>query len=98
MSEKASENPPRFAALLERVCAGSEEAAQEFLRTYGPPILRVVRRRLHQELRSKYDSIDFEQAVWASFFAQDLRAYKFAGQEALVSYLITLATNKVIDA
>jgi RNA polymerase sigma factor (sigma-70 family) len=98
MSERPSESPPGFVALLERVCNGSPEAVREFLQTYGPPILRVVRRKLTQRLRSKYDSIDFEQAVWASFFAQDLHAHKFEGRDALVAYLVTLATNKVIDA
>src|SRR5260370_16966561 len=98
MSENPPENPSGFAALLERVCAGSEDATREFLKTYGPPILRVVRRKLNQRMRSKYDSIDFEQSVWAAFFAQDLHALKFEGRDALVAFLIKLATNKVIDA
>jgi len=62
-------------------CEGSEDAAREFVATYGPPILRVVRRQMNKCLRSKYDSIDFEQSVWASFFAQDLRAPQIRGTE-----------------
>jgi RNA polymerase sigma factor (sigma-70 family) len=98
MSEHPSANPRSFAALLERVCDGSEDAAREFVAIYGPPILRVVRRQMNKCLRSKYDSIDFEQSVWASFFAQDLRAHKFEGRNGLVTYLVALARNKVIDA
>jgi len=98
MPENASEKSASFAVLLEQICDGSQEAAAEFLRIYGPPILRVVRRRLHEQLRSRYDSIDFEQSVWASFFARDLRTHKFAEPEALVTYLVRMAENKVIDA
>jgi RNA polymerase sigma-70 factor (ECF subfamily) len=87
-----------FNALMERVRAGSEDAARELLRLYGEHILRVVRRRLHRKLRSKFDSSDFVQAVWASFFAQAPHRYTFDKPQALIAFLATLAQNKVVEA
>ncbi len=87
-----------FATLMQRIREGSQEAAQELFERYGPHIFRVVRRQLHRNLRSKYDSADFAQAVWASFFAVHPARRSFDGPEALISYLAELAKNKVIDA
>ncbi len=86
-----------FSMLIERMRAGSEEAARELFRRYGPHIIRVVRRRLTKRLRSKFDSQDFAQAVWASFFAMPPEACSFEHPEALAAYLEALARNKVID-
>jgi RNA polymerase sigma-70 factor (ECF subfamily) len=64
---------------------------------YGDHILRVVRRKLHRELRSKFDSVDFVQAVWASFFADVPQRGSFDRPQALIAFLVTLAQNKVIE-
>jgi RNA polymerase sigma-70 factor (ECF subfamily) len=85
-----------FEALMERVREGSAEAVGEFLDRYGPHILRVIRRKLHKALRSKFDSIDFMQAVWASFFTTPPQTWTFDRPEALIAYLTTLASNKVV--
>jgi RNA polymerase sigma factor (sigma-70 family) len=61
-------------------------------------VLRVVRRRLSKALRPKFDSQDFVQAVWASFFAFQPERYTFSCPEELVSFLQGLARNKVIEA
>lgn len=86
-----------FAPLLARVRDGDEEAARQLIETYGPHILRVVRRRLHRKLRSKFDSLDFVQAVWASFFARREEIGNFQQPEEIVAFLGAVATNKVID-
>ncbi len=86
-----------FLALMQRIRDGSEDAAQELFERYGPHIFRVVRRQLHRNLRSKYDSADFAQAVWASFFAVHPGRLRFDSPEALIAYLAELARNKVID-
>ena len=86
-----------FAPLLARVRDGDEEAARQLIETYGPHILRVVRRRLHRKLRSKFDSLDFVQAVWASFFARREEIGRFEQPEDIVAFLGAVATNKVID-
>jgi len=87
-----------FADLMRRLRDGSEDAARELLDRYGEHILRVVRRKLSRELRSKFDSVDFVQAVWASFFAGVPRQRRFDHPQALMAFLVTLAQNKVVDA
>jgi RNA polymerase sigma factor (sigma-70 family) len=93
MSEAANE----FRAAIERVCSGSEEAVWEFIEEYGPHIHRVVRRRLQKKLRPKFDSIDFVQMVWASLFADLRQIADKRDPEQLISYLVTMARNKVIE-
>jgi RNA polymerase sigma factor (sigma-70 family) len=86
-----------FGPLLERVREGDEAAARQLIDSYGPHILRVVRRRLHRKLRSKFDSLDFVQSVWASFFAHREEISRFRQPEEIVKFLATVASNKVID-
>ena len=93
-----ADSPHEFHALMQRVREGSPDAARDLLERYGAHILRVVRRRLHRKLRSKFDSADFVQAVWASFFTGAPRQHAFDRPEALVAFLATLAQNKVIEA
>src|SRR5262245_50351321 len=84
--------------LMERLRQGSSEAAQELFETYGPHVLRVVRRKLDKKLRAKFDSTDFEQAVWASFFIYPTHGYHFEQPEELIAFLANLAHNKLVDA
>ena len=53
---------------IARIRAGDEEAATELLRRYEAKVRLVVRRQLPRLLRSKFDSLDFLQSVWGSFF------------------------------
>jgi RNA polymerase sigma factor (sigma-70 family) len=86
-----------FSELLNQVRDGSELAAWELVERYGDHILRAVRRRLSCEIRSKFDSADFVQAVWASFFACSHRIKQIASPEELSALLATIARNKVIN-
>ena len=61
------EEETSFAFLMEQLRLGDQDAAWTIIEIYGPHIKRVVRRDMHDKLRSKYDSADFVQAVWASF-------------------------------
>src|SRR5262249_3516844 len=72
-------------------------AAQEIFDRYSEHIRRVIRRRLNQRLRPQYDSVDFNQAVWASFFQIPPEQYTFATPDDLIAFLSRLALNKVID-
>ena len=56
------------ASSLARIKNGDEEAAREFLSRYESKVRLVVRRQLPRLLRSRFDSIDFLQSVWGSFF------------------------------
>jgi RNA polymerase sigma factor (sigma-70 family) len=88
-----------FEALKRRVRDGCPEAVRELLDRYGPDILHVVRRRLHRKLRTQFDSVDFVQGVWASFFAMPRDAFQqFDTPQALQTYLAEMASHKVIDA
>src|ERR1700722_1272147 len=87
-----------FNDLMQRVLAGSETAAEEFFRDYEPYLLHAVRRRLDKRLRSQFDSLDFAQDVWASFFADRPDKRAFAQPGDLVAFLTEVAPNKVLDA
>jgi RNA polymerase sigma-70 factor (ECF subfamily) len=78
--------PPQqrdFRSLMEQLRQGSQDAAWELIEQYGPLVKRVVRRNLDHGLRSKFDSVDFVQAVWGSFFRNRTRLDKFAAPENL---------------
>jgi len=87
-----------FARLMREVCTGSPGATEQLIERYGDHILRIVRRKLNRTLRPKFDSVDFVQAVWASFFALPLKHYQFEKSADLVGFLVGLAHNKVVDA
>jgi RNA polymerase sigma-70 factor (ECF subfamily) len=87
-----------FHLLMERVLTGDKEAAAKLLERYGNTVLHAVRSRLHKKLRSKFDSLDFVQDVWASFFANLPAHHAFHDQEMFIAFLTTVARNKVADA
>jgi RNA polymerase sigma factor (sigma-70 family) len=87
-----------FQELMQRLRQGSDGAAREMLSRYGPHIKQVIRQRLHRKLRSKFDSVDFSQAVWASFFADQARLRSFDSPDDLTKYLGAMARNKVVEA
>ncbi len=87
-----------FQALMQRVLAGSDEAARELFDGYAPYLVHAIRSRLSARIRSKFDSQDFAQDVWASFFAESVEKRVFDTPDALVAFLTSLARNKVIDA
>jgi len=84
-----------FRDLMRRVREGSEEAAWTLVERYGEMIRRAVRRALNQRLRSKFDSSDFVQLVWSSFFRIGCQPGHFERPEELVAFLVTVARNKV---
>lgn len=86
-----------FRELLTQIAAGSQEAARTFFDQYGPHILQVVRRRLNRRLRTKFDSEDFMQDVWASFFRHMPPPGIFSSKQAFMAYLATMASNKVVE-
>src|SRR5579871_2901574 len=90
--------PDDFGSLMRRVREGCPEAAREVFDRFSPHVRRVVRRHLAQRLRRQYDSHDFLQAVWASFFTTPADRYAFDRPEDLVNFLARVATNKVVDA
>ncbi len=92
------DSPQELQELLRRIQEGSQEAMQELYDRYSHHVLRVVRRRLDQKLRAKFDSADFAQAVWLSFFVQPRHQFQFQRPEELIAFLANLAQNKLVDA
>jgi len=96
--ETSEERPGSIPDLLARIRNGDEGAARELLRRYEPKVRLVVRRQLPRLLRSRFDSLDFLQSVWGSFFHQirtgpsDLKE-----EQSLIAFLAWAARNKVID-
>jgi RNA polymerase sigma-70 factor (ECF subfamily) len=92
-----AEDLKQISDLLRQARAGSDRAAREIVEHYGPYILKVVRQRLNKKLRSKFDSVDFVQSVWASFFSIPPQRYQFEEPEDLIAFLEQLARHKVVE-
>ena len=86
-----------FELAFAKACQGSEEDLRQLLKDYGVYIQRVVRNRLDTRLRPKFDSLDFVQMVWASFFAEPGGLTRFDNPRQLLKYLAIMARNKVVD-
>jgi RNA polymerase sigma-70 factor (ECF subfamily) len=85
-------------SFLERIQAGDQDAARELLTLYEPEVRLVVRRQLPRLLRSRFDSLDFLQSVWGSFFRRVRDGTTaFEDSRHLVAFLARAAKNKVID-
>lgn len=84
-----------FQELLRQVADGSEVAAWTLVDRYGEAVRRAVRRALSERLRTQFDSLDFVQLVWKSFFSRESGADRFRTPAELVAYLATMARYKV---
>ncbi|HEU0069142.1 MAG TPA: sigma-70 family RNA polymerase sigma factor [Nitrospiraceae bacterium] len=92
-----SQENSHFRAVAQRACEGSEEAIRELTEIYGPHIQRVIRRKLSLKLRSKFDSVDFLQMVWQSFFTEPEKLAQFSEPSDLIRYLARMGINKVLN-
>lgn len=87
-----------FHSFIERIRRGDASAAEELVRLYEPIVRREVRMQMVDSRLSRlYDSMDFSQAVMASFF---LRGGEFELGEPrdLVRLLVTMARNKLASS
>ncbi len=84
-----------FRRLMQRLQDGSEEAARELVERFGDALRRAIRRALKPRLRSMFDSADFAQRVWLSFFRHRELARGLNDPEELVALLMTMANTKV---
>jgi RNA polymerase sigma-70 factor (ECF subfamily) len=87
-----------FVDLLQRVREGDQNAAEQLMKVYGAHLIRAVRQNLHRRLRPYFDSMDFVQDVWGSFFSAPPEKWTFQNAGQLVRLLTTMARNKIIDA
>ncbi len=84
-----------FRRLVEQYRNGDAEALLRLYNRYGGVVRAAVRRRLPDGLRKEYDSVDFVQDVWASFFTRPPEQTHFDSPDELGGYLATVARNKV---
>src|SRR5436853_7788988 len=92
-----SEEQAEFERLMQGVRDGSPEAVRTLLDRYGPHVLRTVRRTLNPRLRTRFDSTDFVQDVWASYFTHNAGPRMFERPEDLVAFLGRMARNRVVE-
>ena len=85
-----------FGELMRRVRDGSPEAICELVRKYEVYIRLAVRRVLDPKLRSKFDSMDFVQLAWKSFFRLPKHAARVDTSRDFVAYLVKIACNKAL--
>ena len=86
-----------FRDLLNRISSGDNEALQALMDGYRTEVLRVIRRHIRRDLRKRFDSEDFAQAVWLSLYNKRCEITKIDSPETLGRYLAQMAKHKVID-
>lgn len=85
-----------FSDLMARARSGDPEAVRDFLERFEREVRVMVRARLPRRLRPRYDSGDFVQAVWKSFFTGPVdRERKFENEAHLRGFLDGVVRNKV---
>jgi RNA polymerase sigma-70 factor (ECF subfamily) len=85
-----------FTDLMARAKAGDETALRTFFSRFDREVQMMVRARLPKKLRNQYDSADFAQAVWQSFFSDlPADAPEFENERHLRQYLAGAVRNKV---
>jgi RNA polymerase sigma-70 factor (ECF subfamily) len=84
--------------LLDQLCKGDAAVAEQVFRTYEPYLRKVVRRQLPVRLRTRFDSIDVVQSVWADLL-QGFRAsgWRFESPGHLRAFLVRVTRNRFID-
>src|SRR5271168_3133034 len=98
VGERSPREDGELSDFLKRIQAGDEGAARELLQRFEAEVRLVVRRQLPRLLRSRFDSLDFLQSVWGSFFRRIRTGpTEFEDSRHLVAFLARAAKNKVID-
>lgn len=87
----------KFQQLLEACKRNDPAATAEFVQRYLPLIRIAVRRRLDVAMRGRFDSLDFTQDVWYSFFRCALDRKDFESEKDLVAYLCQMGRLKVLE-
>lgn len=84
--------------MLEKLREGDAVAVAELFRAYEPFLRMVVRRQMSRALRSKFDSIDIVQSLWADIWTgfRENR-WQFENAEHLQAFLLRAARNRFVD-
>jgi RNA polymerase sigma-70 factor (ECF subfamily) len=82
--------------LIARARSGDEAAVRDFLTQFEGEVRLMVRGRLPKKLRTQFDSMDFVQAVWQSFFSRLRKDPSgFENVQHLRGFLTGIVRNKV---
>src|ERR1700742_2984057 len=84
--------------LLAQLCTGDPTAAGQVFVAFEPYLRKAVRRQLPAPLRSKFDSADVLQSVWADVLRgfRDA-AWRFVDADHLRCFLFVATRNRLID-
>lgn len=89
---------PSLDELLDRLNAGDASAAEQVFSTYEPFLRVLVSRQLRPALRSKFDSMDVVQSVFADVLAGMSNAgWHFEDTSRLEAFLVRLTRNRFLD-
>jgi RNA polymerase sigma-70 factor (ECF subfamily) len=84
--------------LLAKLTSGDDVAAGKIFVKYEPLLRMVVRKSLSAELRTKFDSMDIVQSVWADLIRGFRDAgWRFVDAAHLRAFLIRLTRHRFID-
>jgi RNA polymerase sigma-70 factor (ECF subfamily) len=88
----------RLDELIEKLNDGDMAAAEKAFLSFEPYLHMAVRRRLSKSLRSKLDSMDIVQSVWADLMCrfQDV-GWRFNDRCHLRAFLLRVVQNRLTD-
>jgi RNA polymerase sigma-70 factor (ECF subfamily) len=91
-------SPSTLDTLLEKLATGDSDAAERIFRGYEPFLRAMVRRKITPPLRSKFDSMDVVQSVWADV----LKGFRggqrqFTDREHLRAFLAKVTYNHFVN-
>lgn len=86
-----------FSQLIEACRLRDSAATSELVRRYLPHVRAAVRRKLSVALRGRFDTVDFAQDVWFSFFRVAIDRTDLLTEGALIAYLSEMARLKVFE-
>jgi RNA polymerase sigma-70 factor (ECF subfamily) len=91
-------NVDQLDQLIERLNGGDAVAAERAFLAFEPYLRMAVRRQLGTGLRSKLDSVDIVQSVWADLLCEFPAArWRFSDRFHLRAFLMRVTRNRVID-
>src|SRR5262249_57559701 len=84
--------------LIEKLNGGDIAAAERAFLAYEPYLRMAIRRQLTGALRSKLDTMDIVQSVWADVLGGFRDAgWRFTDRSHLRAFLMKVARNRLID-
>ncbi len=84
--------------LIRRLNEGDVQVAEQLFLYFEPYLRMVVRRRIQPKMRSKFDSTDILQSVWANLITNlSGSGYHFDNKDHLRNFLNRAVVNKFHD-